>query len=127
MNDQLVYNAIRTPDGTVLESRARHDYKEHTDSVSRETYMVDGGLSYTRRNASHTAPYEELSLYTSDPLDKLREAFEWGSYGVSGYDPVRLIKLKDLTTDHIYNILKIQGLPSWVGDLMNKELTYRGE
>lgn len=30
MNKRIIYNAIRTPDGTVLESRHVYDYKTHT-------------------------------------------------------------------------------------------------
>ena len=60
----LVYNAIRTPDGTVLESRHRHDHVEYIDKNGKE-YMVDGGLEYIRRNVHEDAPYEELSVYTT--------------------------------------------------------------
>ena len=35
MEDGLVYNTIRTPDGTVLVSYSRHDYKTYTDESSR--------------------------------------------------------------------------------------------
>ena len=38
---RLIYNAIRTPDGTVLESRHKHDYQEYQDANGLE-YMVDG-------------------------------------------------------------------------------------
>ena len=37
----LVYNAIRTPDGTVIESMHRHDYKAYLDKNGKE-YMVMG-------------------------------------------------------------------------------------
>jgi hypothetical protein len=36
MDDRLVYNAIRTPDGTVLVSYSRHDYKTYTDANGHE-------------------------------------------------------------------------------------------
>ena len=39
---ELVYNAIQTPDGTILRSRHRHDYVTHKDANGK-TYMLDGG------------------------------------------------------------------------------------
>ena len=96
----LVYNAIRTPDGTVLESRHRHDYVTYQDKNGKE-YMVDGGLEYTRRNFYADAPYEELSVYTTDGHDRVREAVKWGTYGINGDQPLTHILLKDMNTEHI--------------------------
>ena len=39
----LVRNAMRTPDGTIIRSRHRHDYVTHKDANGSE-YMLDGGL-----------------------------------------------------------------------------------
>ena len=96
----LVYNAIRTPDGTVLESKHRHDYVVYVDKNGKE-YMVDGGLEYTRRNVHADTPYEELSVYTTDGHDSVREVVKWGTYGINGDQPLTHILLKDMNTEHI--------------------------
>ena len=101
----LVYNAIRTPDGTVLESMHRHDYKTHMDSNGKE-YMVDGGLEYIRRNFHNDAPYEELSISLEDGHDKVREVIKWGTYGRDGNQPLSHILLKDMNTEHIQACLE---------------------
>ena len=61
---QLVANRIRTPDGTLLQSYNRHDYKTHIDA-NGEVYMVDGGLDYSKRSLNK-APPEDLSVYVGD-------------------------------------------------------------
>jgi hypothetical protein len=96
----LVYNAIRTPDGTILESTHRHDYKTYLDKNGKE-YMVDGGLDYVRRNVHDDAPYEDLSVYTTDGHDIVREVVKWGTYGINGDQPLTYILLKDMNTEHI--------------------------
>lgn len=126
-HEQLIYNAIRTPDGTVLRSSNRHDYRVHTDANGYE-YMVDGGLDYLRRNVNKEAPYEELSLSLDDSHEQLREVYTWGGYGKNGDQPLTVNKLKDLDTAHIEAIIKTQKqLPSQVIELFNNELEYRND
>lgn len=98
--ERLIYNAIRTPDGTVLESRHRHDYREYTDKNGLE-YMVDGGLEYTRRIIQDSAPYEELSVSLEDGHEAVRGAAKWGSFGRLADQPITYIKIKDMSTGHI--------------------------
>ena len=121
---RLVYNAIRTPDGTVLESRHRHDYQVHVDKNGKE-YMVDGGLDYTRRTVHADAPYEELSVYTDAPHDIQRQVIKWGTYGKQGDEPYQLKKLADMTDSHIKAVLaECRPYPSWA-DAMELELSLR--
>lgn len=130
MNRQLLVNKIKTPDGTILESRYRHDYKEYIDCISGETYIVDGGYDYLKRSIN-TVPYEEMSVYDDDDFEVIREHFTWGTYGKSGKEKIKYVSLKNLDTDHIHNIISHLG---WTGNflsqtlvLMIKELHYRGE
>lgn len=124
--NEIVYNAIRTPDGTILESRHRHDYREYTDKNGYE-YIVDGGRDYIRRGWSPDAPdYEELSLYSDDPHEKIRERVSWGTYGENGKQELDYILIKDMTSDHIKACLaNIPSMAESYRAIMENELEYR--
>ena len=122
---KLVYNAIMTPDGTVLESRHRHDFKQHTDTKSGNTYMIDGGLDYIR-----TSMYPDqinLSVYLEDGHDKVRKAVTWGTYGKNGDQPISYVKLCDMETDHIKACLKGQPLHPQIKTAFMDEIKFRKE
>ena len=122
---RIVSNRIRTPDGTILESMHRHDYRTYVDANGLE-YMVDGGLDYTRRNAHDEAPYTELSVYSDSPHDVIREVFKWGTRGKDGRQPLKYVPLKDLTTEHIEAILKTQDhIPQYIRNIFLDEMIYR--
>lgn len=129
-SDQIICNAIMTPDGTYLRSYHRHDYKEHVDKVSGETYMVDGGTAYIRRSIN-TTPATVMDVYLSDPFEKIRQAFVWKSYGKNGeHIPHGIyLTLHAMDTDHIHAILDTQHhiKDTYVEELMVKELAYRKE
>lgn len=121
---QLIFNGIRTPDGTILQSRHRHDYKTHLDD-NGHVYMVDGGLDYLRR---HVPPkgfeYEELSLNADHLHSKIRELVDWGTYGKDGDQPFKRVLLKDMTDDHCRAIIRADCGEIWK-KLMEDELDYR--
>ena len=122
---RIVSNRIRTPDGTILESRHRHDYVTYVDKNGKE-YMVDGGLEYLRRNVHDDAPYEELSVYDDAPYALIREVFKWGTRGKGGRQPLTFVPLKDLTTEHIQAILETQDhIPQYIRNIFLDEMIFR--
>ena len=125
MRDILV-NRIRTPDGTTLVSRDRHDYKTYTDENGCK-YMVDGGMSYLRRNLC-TVPHTETTIYSDNPHEDKRNAFMWGTYGKDGRQAFSLVLLKDMTASHIEAVLETQfHIPKQVREMFEDELKFRGE
>ena len=103
---QYVYNAIRTPDGTVLESTHTHDYRSHVDEITKERYIIDGGLDYRRYSLNHI-PADDLSVHITEPHTTLREYLTWGTYGNDGNEPLTHLKLSEMDTGHIKAVLEL--------------------
>ena len=119
----ILHNALRTPDGTVIESRYRWHYVTHKDANGKE-YMVDGGLAYLRHSAH--GDEEMLTVTLDDPHEVVREAVTWGTYGPNGDQPMTYVKLADMTTDHIEACLRTQdGMAPQIRTAMENELMYR--
>ena len=102
MPPSLIYNAIKTPDGTILESAHRHDYKSYKDA-NGETYVIDGGLEYIRSSVHDDQI--SLAVYDDAPHIVQRTIITWGSYGINGDQPLKLIKICDMDTSHLENVL----------------------
>lgn len=125
MSVTLVLNAIRTPDGTVLESRNRHDYREYTDANGK-TYMIDGGLDYVRCSAHEDQ--EWVGCYLEDGHANVREALTWGTFGKNGDEPYRQVKLSEMSNAHIQACLDTQPrMYKQFRTAMENELAYREE
>lgn len=119
----IVRNAIRTPDGTVLESRTRWDYVSHTDANGKE-YMVDGGLDYIRRSAN--GDEEDLSVKLNDGHKTVREALTWGTRGIEGDQELEYIRLCEMDTNHIKACLETQhSMHPQIRTAMEDELKWR--
>lgn len=118
----LIRNAIQTPDGTILESTHRHDYKEYTDANGKY-YMVDGGLSYLRRSVHKDQ--KDLSLYDNEPHEVQASVLKWGTYGINGDQPLSHISINDMDTDHIGNVLGMGHISSVHRKCMENELKIR--
>ena len=124
---RLVRQSIKTPDGTILESRHRHDYVTHMDSISHEEYMVDGGIDYCRQNINKVRA-EDLSVYLEDGIEKVRDAVMWGTRGKFGDQPLRHVKLSEMTDDHVEACLETQlRMHPHYREAFVMELAYRKE
>ena len=118
---KIVANRIQTPDGTILQSFWRHDYKTYKDK-NGETYMIDGGLDYQRTYANKE-PSKNISVYNTDPHEKIREAFCWGKLSKEGHV---FVPLMNLETDHIEAIVRTQNhIQPHIRKLFEDELEYR--
>lgn len=104
-----------------LISRSRHDYV----TCKCGSLSVDGGRDYLKRRGK-SGQYHETSITSDAPFQAIREALEWGSYGKSGDEDLRFIKLKDLEESHIFSIMKTQNLRVDLEQLFLKELKFRG-
>jgi hypothetical protein len=126
MNEpKLLANRIITPDGTMLQSCHRHDYKEYTDKNGKD-YMVDGGLEYTRRIQNFDAPHTEANVYDTDPHEVIRDAFHWGTRGKDGKQPVVFKPISSLSNIHIHNIIMTQThVPDHIANAFVNEEFYR--
>jgi len=121
----IIRNALQTPDGTIIESRHRHDYQTHTDANGRE-YMVDGGLDYVRRSAH--GDETDLTVTLDDPHVVVREALTWGTRGPNSDQPLTYVKLSDMESDHIQACLKnVPGMYPQFRTAMENELKHRGD
>ena len=120
---KLIANRIQTPDGTILQSFHRHDYKEYVDA-NGEVYIVDGGLDYCRHSVN-MVPATDLCVYVGDDHVHIRQAFHWGTYGLCGTLPRRWVMLADLDTDHIMAILDTQTISEWLKQVFRDELQFR--
>jgi len=69
---------------------------------------------------------KNVSVYSDDPHEVQRGVMKWGSYGKDGKQKLKYILLKDLSTEHINNILLSCGyIEGHIKTLFKNELEYR--
>ena len=118
----LLYNGLKTPDGTIIESHHRHDYKTYEDANGK-TYMIDGGLDYVRCSAH--GDENHMCVWSNDEHELIREHAEWGTYGINGDQPLEYVKIKDMSTEHLEACVKTHQSPGRMSNVFVAELNYR--
>lgn len=95
-------------------------------------YGVDGGSSYSRR-IGNTNECEDLSVWIDDdkPMDDdkfkiVRESLHWGTRGKDGDQPVRWVKMSEMSDAHLTAMLKYEGpVDSFYKECFSLETEYR--
>jgi len=123
---EILRNMMRTPDGTMLHSVHRHDFREHQDANGK-VYMLDGGLDYVRHSAH--GDEDMFTLMSDDSHEVIREVVTWGTYGREGDQLITHVKIVDMDTEHLQAC--IDGMRRYPRPAMYKvmqdELDYRRE
>lgn len=120
---RLIRNALQTPDGTIIESKTRHDYVTHVDALTGKTYMVDGGLDYVRRSAH--ADQIDLCEYDDAPHERQRELLTWGTYGINGDQPLQYKTIAEMETGHLEAVVEMKNVSPVLRKCMQVELQTR--
>lgn len=125
---ELLVGRIQTPDGTVLSSRHRHDFVEHYDSLSKESYFVDGGGDYLRMSVNKI-PAKNISVYTTSDFETIRQNVCRGTFDIYGngiYKPISKCSDEHLRCILVYN--EEHGFNDKVYNwIIKRELEYRKE
>lgn len=121
---KLIANRWIAPDGHVLQSKHRHDCVFYTCSKTGETFMLDGGIGYYIRLSGNL---KDACVYSNDPHELKRNAFMWCSYSIDGNSPATWMTPAEMTTEHIWSILKTQreNLLEHVYDMFLDEIKFR--
>ena len=133
MKHTLIANRWRTPDGTLLWSRHRHDYVDYNDS-NGEYYFVDGGCDYIRMSRN-LFPMRDECVYADDPFETVRACEYRGALvHPDGCPPYHVfVPIRCMSDAHLCNtvayVLKIMGDVKYDIHLhlYVKELLYRLE
>jgi len=99
-------------------SRHRHDHQ----ICDCGNTSIDGGLDYRKFNG---ADFIDAAIYDTDPHEKIRLNFGWGSYGKNGDEYLHYIKLCDMKLSHIGAILETQELRPEVKKVLADEFNFR--
>lgn len=115
---KIVANWAMAPDGTMIPSMHRHDYRTHEtiDTYKKRSLkmddhqmvpdktrhtMVDGGDSYLRRGGKFT----EMSVYSDDPYEVIRRFVCRGGRGIEGKDFLTYVPLMSINDSWLQAII----------------------
>jgi hypothetical protein len=99
---ELLVNSIKTPDGTILTSRHRHDFVCHEDTVTGKRICLDGGLEYRRVTGTN---YEDMSVHSNDPFEKIRVSLARLGRGKNFDKPAKWYTLNEMNDNWLAELI----------------------
>lgn len=124
MKNQTVFSAIITPDGTMLHSTDRHDFKCHTDTKTGRDYCIDGGNDY-QKIVGTSKDLQSIIIRIKDPISVVREIVGRGGYGVNGDESFRCCLLMNMSDSWVENSVEYVEGDECMEHLYKQELLYR--
>jgi hypothetical protein len=140
IRQKILANWIMAPDGTMIPSMHRHDYRTHetidsyemkegdeviSPAITRHS-MADGGCEYLRRGGKFT----EMSIYEDDPYEVIRRFVCRGGRGINLDQPLTYVPLFQMDNDWLKAVIEYEeeNRPENIFiKLYKKELKYRAE
>lgn len=114
---QYIQHAIKTPDGHIL---------NETNGKNNEVYRDSNGESYHVFKKNNIIKATSLFIDKNESFNEIREKLLWGTYGKSGKDKFSWIILKNMTKEHLRNIIDTQKqINEYHRNFFQKELIYR--
>lgn len=107
----IIQNAVYVPvTKTWYYSGSLHSFIEFTVAKNGkgQKFFIDGGHDYIRRNFWGHPLIEDWSLYSHSSWDEILDKLLWGTYGKTGSGPLQWVPFKQLTEEHLTNILRTQ-------------------
>lgn len=137
MKHILILNRWRTPDGTILVSKHRHDFVQHYDTCVKDEYFIDGGNDYVRMS-KNAVPMVDMCIYADGPYETVRQHERRGAmvsfkgndnetYYKTVWVPLRAMSDQHLCNCIVYNLKNVNEITRYEvhTHLYVKEMLYR--
>ena len=103
----LIFNSVICLEcGEQLITHHQHDFKKCS---CENGAFIDGGVEgYTRYGAKDLEKLQPFQIWDNDKFEVVRFYLERGSYGKNFDEPLHYIKLKDMTDEHLQNVINYE-------------------
>jgi len=87
--------------GDVITSYSVHDFV----ICSCGNLSVDGGTEYLKRSYNDPKLVCEMSIYSDEPFELIRENYHRGGYGKNGNEPLKWVPISEMSNEWLQNCI----------------------